>query len=140
MGGFVGANTGTITRSHATGNASAEGTLTVAGGFAGFNLGDITLAYATGNVTVGNAGIAGGFVGVNMRLRSTRLTRTAAVTGGSNSYVGGFVGVNVGDSSTPFAGSITQSYALGPVTRRQFEHRGRVSRHSILAGSIRSTR
>ena len=98
LGGLVGANDATISRSIASG--AVAGSVYV-GGFAGLNSGTITQSYATGAVTLNNPSATAG--------------ASNTINGSLTLFAGGFVGVN-GNASTGFPGTITQSYATGSVT------------------------
>ncbi len=116
VGGFVGHNEGTITRSYATGAASAEAFV---GGFAGYNEGTITRSYATGSATGVETGgeyegsRIGGFVGLNEK---TGLITDSYSRGASKGVdpVGGFVGANAAWENEH--GTIINSYSTGLVT------------------------
>ena len=118
-GGLVGVNVGgsSIANSSAAGNVSG-GAFTWAGGLVGQNgffnpansSGTITNSFATGNVSVaGLDSAAGGLVGSNVpgsTITGSHATGAVAASGGATA--GGFVGEN--------HGTITTSYATGPVT------------------------
>ena len=87
VGGLVGFNQGTITRSHATGTITA--TNYIAGGLVGSNYGTVQYSYATGAVHATDM-MAGGLVGDNTSARIDHSYSTGAVTGGDS--VGGLVG------------------------------------------------
>lgn len=101
VGGLVGANTGAITNSYATGSVSGGA---VIGGLVGYNNGNITNAYVTGNVS-GNQYV-GGLVGETHGSITNTYT-TGSVSGGSD--IGGLVGIK-------YAGNITNSYSTARVT------------------------
>ena len=127
-GGLVGYNytNGTIIDSFATGTVSATGANATIGGLAGANgqedavsnynstlsSGTIINAYATGAVSdSGDAGYVGGLVGYNI-VGITNAHATGSVLGAGN--VGGLVGHN-SNVFFQFVGTITNSYASGPV-------------------------
>jgi subtilisin family serine protease len=131
-GGLVAINGGLVSNSHATGNVTVDDG--IAGGFVGINAGKVTLSSATGDVTSSGSGLLGGFVGLNAG-EINQTYATGAVTGGAGTVAGGFaalnftlpVSIDFGNESAgakPNAagfpnidfGSISQSYALGPVT------------------------
>ncbi|MGH6769953.1 MAG: S8 family serine peptidase [Xanthobacteraceae bacterium] len=130
-GGLLGLNLGSVTGSKATGNVSIDSG--IAGGFAAINAGLIQLSSATGNVSSSSFAMLGGFVGMNAGAINQTYA-TGAVTGGDGSIAGGFVGLNLAlpvdlnfsggshasarSASLPNVdpGTISQSYALGPVT------------------------
>ncbi|HML42789.1 MAG TPA: GLUG motif-containing protein, partial [Hyphomicrobium zavarzinii] len=87
VGGLVGFNQGTITRSHATGTITA--TNYIAGGLVGSNYGTVQFSYATGVVHAASM-MAGGLVGDNTDGRIDYSYSTGSVTGGDS--VGGLVG------------------------------------------------
>jgi filamentous hemagglutinin family protein len=109
IGGLVGHNNyGTISQSYATG--VVIGSMNV-GGLAGSNFGTIqNVSYATGNVS-GRISV-GGLVGGNSGNVSQSYA-TGAVTGidipTGSQYIGGLIGFHQ-------IGSVTDSYATGPVT------------------------
>ncbi|MCZ8170299.1 MAG: hypothetical protein O9272_01020, partial [Brevundimonas sp.] len=102
VGGLVGVNAGTITRSYVTG--AVTGDIRV-GGLAGDNSTGGTIADAHATATVSGVLFVGGLVGLNFN-DVMRSYATGSVTG-SNSEIGGLVGRNVG--------IISQSYATGEV-------------------------
>ena len=104
--GFIG--TGGAIRNLGVTGASIVGGSYV-GALAGYNYGTITDSYATGSVTGDPAvtGNVGGLVGYN--IGGAILRSHAAVTVNGPQSVGGLVGGN-------YQGSITDSYATGPVT------------------------
>jgi hypothetical protein len=102
VGGITGDSTGTITSCHFNGSVNGFGPV---GGLAGCNnRGLITSCYATGTVTGDDR--AGGLVGHNYFGTITFCYATGTVSRGG--YVGGLVGLN--------EGTITSSYAIGPVS------------------------
>jgi len=132
VGGLVGINDGSITRSYSTGMVTGneyvgglvgtiqwEGGITMiystctvtgdeyVGGLVGNNDGSITISYSTG--TVKGDEYAGGLVGLNGGNITTSYS-TGMVTG--NMRVGGLVGFNGGGDLN---GSITSSYSIGVV-------------------------
>ncbi len=123
-GGLVGINTKDITQSHATRNV--RGTESKLGGLVGINNGSIERSYAEGEVSNGGAGTRpseiGGLVGDNNGRIETSYA-TGRVVGGN--YVGGLVGINDGAS-----GSIERSYATGRVDATRNDRGG-------LSGSSR---
>ena len=141
VGGLVGGNTGTITRSHSTGvvsgnrsigglvgnhfagsiaqcwsSATIRGNRDAIGGLAGDNVGTITMSYSTGDVTGDN--VVGGLVGSNMRT-ITMSYSTGDVTG--NSQVGGLAGEHIAlyDMMEDVIGVITACYSTGVVNGNQ---------------------
>jgi hypothetical protein len=99
---------GMIVSSSAIGTVTG-GDNTKAGGLTGVNLANAIVldSFATSNVTIGNAGFAGGFAGVNNG-SITNSHATGAVSGGNASILGGLVAMNLG--------SIDPSYATGNVS------------------------
>ena len=99
VGGLVGSNKGTITKSYSTATVSGSGSV---GGLVGNNAAGavIKLSYATGNVLSGVN--AGGFAGFNSGTIESSYA-TGRVNG--SSQTGGFVGYN--------GATITNSYATG---------------------------
>ncbi|TRL41224.1 GLUG motif-containing protein [Rhizobium straminoryzae] len=130
--GLVAVNSGTITGSYATGNASgglysgglvavnsgdisntfATGAVngtTYAGGLVGRNNADISESYGTGNVSAGS--YAGGFVGYNDGAVSNSYS-TGSASGAT--YGGGFIGyLNSGPVTASFWNTSTSGSALG---------------------------
>ena len=110
IGGLVGDNDGSISRSHATGDVGGR---FYVGGLVGTNRRIISESYATGNID-GLLDSIGGLVGQN-----TRTVDNTSVGSITNSYATGnvsgrrFIGGLIGDN---FRGSITNSYATGPTT------------------------
>jgi hypothetical protein len=108
VGGLVGNNQGTVTRSYVTGNVTGRNNV---GGLVGTGGPHSTVTrsfYATGKVT-GRSSV-GGLVGANRGTVSDSYS-TGRVTGRNN--VGGLVGANRGPG-----GTVTRSYATGNVTGR----------------------
>ena len=99
VGGLVGSNSGTITKSYSTATVSGNGSV---GGLVGNNAAGavIKLSYATGNVLSGVN--VGGFAGFNSGTIESSYA-TGRVNG--SSQTGGFVGYN--------GATITNSYATG---------------------------
>lgn len=114
VGGLVGRNDGTVTRSFATGNVIGKNNV---GGFVGQNFWVIASSIATGNVT-GSGSAVGGFVGFNnpgnitLVASITGSSATGNVTGGID--VGGFAGRN--GTPTNGTGKLDGVTALGNVT------------------------
>ncbi|NKJ50665.1 filamentous hemagglutinin [Burkholderia sp. SG-MS1] len=116
IGGLVGDNEGTVTRSWST---AAVGSTGVAGGLVGLNGGLISQSYATGSTAGSAHGVPGGLVGVNDGVISQ-----SYATGAVSSYptscsfcmIGGagLVNENYGQ------GIIEQSFATGRVTQYNF--------------------
>jgi hypothetical protein len=108
-GGLVGANTGTISQSHATGVVFGE----VVGGLAGVNVGAavITQSYATGAaIASGPYAYAGGLVGSNgSKIMQSYATGEAETYGDSDNHAGGLAGNSGNDRA------ISQSYSTGQV-------------------------
>ncbi len=147
VGGLVGDNTGTISRSFATGSATTVGDdarFSRVGGLVGSSSGEITQAYATGAVNVSsNNSHGGGLVGENSGSISIAYA-TGDVTETQNdtsNRVAGFVATNSGSISDAYStgnvtlkldgqpsagfvayhsGSITNSYSTGSV-KREFQ-------------------
>jgi hypothetical protein len=116
VGGLVGKNYGSITRSHSTGTITAVGPV---GGLVGSNWGSIT-ASNSGGIVVGECGSgfwpAGGLVGENAGSITSSYS-TATVTGCD--LVGGLVGNNYiapGIGGLTHPGSIAMSYSSGVVS------------------------
>ena len=105
VGGLVGWNAvgGTVSDSSATG--SVDGSNQNVGGLVGFNAGTVTESATTGDVS-GNTDV-GGLAGENDAGTVTDSSATGSVTG--HRYVGGLVGNND-------AGTVTSSSATGSVT------------------------
>jgi hypothetical protein len=103
-GGLVGANSGLVTESYATGNISGT---TEIGGLVGRNSDIVERSYATGNVSANR--VVGGLVGQNGLADAVVRDSyaTGSVAGGSK--VGGLAGLN-SDSL------VESSYATGDVT------------------------
>ena len=101
VGGLVGANSGTVSNSYATGTVIGN---TEVGGLVGGNAGTVSNSYATGSVTgVTNVG---GLVGFNYNGTINNSYATGTVIG--NTEFGGLVG---GNDDT-----VSNSYATGSVT------------------------
>ncbi len=119
IGGFVGANIGTIQNSTASGAASGGSDSNI-GGFVGVNLGSIGPASANGPVSAtGTGNVVGGFVGTNFgTIDQTTATGPISAPGADN-IVGGVAGanaqfVNVPSGQLPFpGGTITNSSGPG---------------------------
>jgi filamentous hemagglutinin family protein len=121
--GVSAGTTGTVTRSHATGNVSGSGANV--GGLVGLNGGGIYGSYATGAVAGGNE--VGGLVGLNGGWNGTYRGGEYAKGGITGSFatgsvkgatdVGGLVGFNGGgNGSYGDIGIVNDSYASGMVT------------------------
>jgi filamentous hemagglutinin family protein len=121
--GISAGNTGTVTRSHATGSVSGSGANI--GGLVGLNGGGIFSSYATGGVAGGNE--VGGLVGLNGGWNGTYRGGEGSKGGITGSFatgsvkgatdVGGLVGFNGGgNGSYGIIGTVSNSYASGTVT------------------------
>jgi len=97
VGGLVGANSGIISRSFATGAVTGPATV---GGFVGLNDGTITQSYATGAVSLNNPSATAG--------------SSNNINGSLTLFAGGFAAVNGARGGNP--GTISQSYATGSVS------------------------
>ncbi|RVU11965.1 GLUG motif-containing protein, partial [Methylobacterium oryzihabitans] len=117
VGGLVGYNVGTVSRSYAVGAVTSFDRSSLSlGGLVGANSGTVSRSYAAGAVTgtsTGTVNSMGGLVGLNGTGGTVSQSySTSAVTGsttGSSVSVGGLVGQNYG-------GSVIQSYATGAVS------------------------
>lgn len=116
-GGLIGMNTGTVTRSFASGAVNCE---FVCGGLAGMNGGGypsdnyiISRSFSTGNVSAG-AGGAGGLVGANL---SGVIVDAYAIGSTSGNGAGGLVATNTTEAGF---GGVARSYATGAVTGSQY--------------------
>ena len=102
MGGLVGTNTGSITRSSATSNTTALG-LTLSsygGGLVGNNRGTISRSYARGSVT---GFTVGGLAGHNQNHSNGVIQESyAAVSLSGAGNRGGLTGLNLGSVSTSY--------------------------------------
>ena len=112
VGGLAGANAGTISASHASGNIhTGGGDNDRAGGLVGVNqsTGRIRASYAEGKLedAGGNRAALGGLVGRNDRgeIVASYSAVDSNVRAGTFNFVGGFVGIN--------NGTIRASYAIG---------------------------
>jgi len=109
VGGLVGLNRGSVSRSYATGTV-VGGDSAYVGGLVGVNFGSLSSSYSTGAVAGGDSSVVGGGVGV---IDSSPLGvvsnsyATGQVTGGDSSSVGGFIGNH--------NGSVSDSYSTGTV-------------------------
>ena len=115
VGSLVGANSGSISNSYATGSINGTSSFSDVGGLAGANYGSISNSYSTVNVS-GSSGVVGGLVGFNYKfgtVSNSYATGSVSVTG---SYVGGLVGIN----NNSFGGMVINSYATGKVTGNNY--------------------
>ena len=126
LGGLVGDNYGSISKSYATGSVSSGDGSYSLGGLVGNNSGSINNSYATGGVSDGdNSYDLGGLVGENSGSINNSYA-TGGVSGGDNSYyLGGLVGYNVmmGEVSSSFwdvqtSGQSTSSGGIGLSTEQ----------------------
>jgi hypothetical protein len=92
VGGFIGANVGTILNCYSTGNASA-GKSSFVGGFVGNNFSPISSSYSTGSPSAPRGGRLGGFLGNNFTTVSEDYWDTT--TSGTDVGVGGGDGSGV---------------------------------------------
>ncbi len=109
VGGLVGKNDRIVTNSYATGAVTGKNNV---GGLVGDNDNNgIAVGYATGNVTGNNR--IGGFVGENRRIMTTVVGYATGNVTGDNS-VGGFVGWNNGRSVHGYArGAVSGDNSVG---------------------------
>jgi filamentous hemagglutinin family protein len=126
IGALAGQNNGTVTNVAVLSGSVSGGSFSGigAGGLIGQNAGSITGSSAKVTVTVGDASnggslnIAGGLVGSNLGSIANS-SSTSSVSGGAFSFVGGLAGQNglscAGNCSSA-VGSISDSYASGPVS------------------------
>jgi len=104
-GGLIGLNTGTVIRSHATGNIVGGAYV---GGLIGQNeSGLVTQSYATGSIDALH--YAGGLVAYHVAGEITDDYATGAISGDAPAYLGGLVGLGGGKSL------IERSYATGTI-------------------------
>ena len=90
IGGLVGLNSGNISQSWASGNASG---LVKIGGLVGHNTGNISQSWASGNAYgTGSGGEIGGLVGLNTGNISQSWTNGTVTGTRNNAYVGGLIG------------------------------------------------
>jgi filamentous hemagglutinin family protein len=94
IGGLVGLNGGTITRSYSSGSVSSSSGDYV-GGLVGYNENNISYAYSTGMVSGSN--VVGGLVGETDSGTISDAYSTGAVSG-SGSGIGGLLGASAGGS------------------------------------------
>src|SRR5579862_3534414 len=108
VGGLVGENGNSISRSSSSAAVSNSGKHHSIGGLAGGSGGNFAIdsSFATGPVTAGNGAYAGGFVGI-LDGAVTNSYATGPVSAGTDSLVGGFAG-------EAFLGNAT-SYSTGAV-------------------------
>jgi hypothetical protein len=108
VGGLVGANSGTVSNSYATGNMTAS--FDCVGGLIGLTAGIVNNSYSTGTVTGDRC--VGGLVGYNGGTDFAATVNgsysTGTVTG--SEYVGGLVGFNMEGCT------VSHSYSIGTVT------------------------
>ncbi|HEY8696639.1 MAG TPA: hypothetical protein VIM02_03395 [Rhizomicrobium sp.] len=97
VGGFIGANGGTILNCYSTGNASA-GKSSFVGGFVGNNFSSIGSSYSTGSPSAPRGGRLGGFLGNNFTTVSDDYWDTT--TSGTDVGVGGGDGSGVAGLTT----------------------------------------
>jgi hypothetical protein len=120
VGGLVGRNSGTISKSYTTGSVTGTAGNTnglngiAVGGVAGWNFGTITQSYSAASVGSPGTGadlggISGGNDGTISLSYSTGSVSSIPVSNTDNFSLGGLVGRNK-------TGSITQSYAMGSIT------------------------
>jgi Bacterial Ig domain/Immunoglobulin I-set domain/The GLUG motif len=120
VGGLVGRNSGTISKSYTTGSVTGTAGNTnglngiAVGGVAGWNFGTITQSYSAASVGSPGTGadlggISGGNDGIISFSYSTGSVSSIPVSNTDNFSLGGLVGRNK-------TGSITQSYATGSIT------------------------
>ncbi|MDE5852710.1 MAG: hypothetical protein K2G97_01555 [Oscillospiraceae bacterium] len=105
-GGFIGRNTGFVTKCRSTGTSTGE---EYVGGFCGENIGKISNSNSSGNATAStkkHINHCGGFVGINENGTISDCISVGSVIG--QEYVGGFVGIN-----TTFMSKITSCTASG---------------------------
>ncbi len=102
-GGFTGSSSGTIDNCSSTGAVS--GSSDYAGGFAGWSNGDITDCHSTGSVS-GTGIDVGGLIGYNDGGTVSNCYSTGSVNGTGNN-VGGLIGDNTG--------AVSMSYSTGNV-------------------------
>ena len=101
VGGLVGENIGTITKSYSTASVSGDESV---GGLVGHNRRTITYCYSTGSVSAADR-IVGGLVGKSSHIINNCYS-TGSVSG--DEYVSGLVGWN--------AGLVTNCYSTGSVS------------------------
>ena len=106
VGGLLGANDGTVTRSYATGSATAADGIgfSLSGGLLGFSDGPVVDCYALGATSIGARWGIGGLIGSNGYSVATSYS-TGAPTATSGAYIGGSLGY---DGST--SGSLSDLY------------------------------
>ncbi|MDR0476567.1 MAG: filamentous hemagglutinin N-terminal domain-containing protein [Desulfobulbaceae bacterium] len=113
-GGFVGENSGTISRSYSTGAVTTGDYSDTTGGFVGGNAGTISNSYSTGAVTTGTppggGSETGGFVGASSgEIFDSYSTGKVSVGIGDGGFVDSTVGGFVGENSNKW-GTISNSY------------------------------
>jgi len=116
VGGLVGGNAGTVTKSYSSGIVTGDG------GLVGANMGDVTYCYSTASV-IGSSRV-GGLVGLNDRGTVMNSYAAGNVTG-HHTDVGGLVGTNWGVVRKSYSsGRVIGELAVGglvggdmPVTR-----------------------
>jgi hypothetical protein len=74
-----------------------------AGGLIGATTGDVKWSFATGTVIAGDNGIAGGLIGESLGGHITETYATGFTEGGVNSVVGGLIGHNQGPVSASYS-------------------------------------
>ncbi|WP_321777357.1 GLUG motif-containing protein [Sulfurimonas sp.] len=107
-GGLVGENDGTLSRSYSTGSVSGN---FFVGGLVGTNSGTLSRSYSTGSVSGTDS--TGGLVGANHGTISKSYS-TGSVSGTVS--VGGLVGMN--------RGTISKSYSTGRVSGTEYDYTG----------------
>ncbi|MCL2797689.1 MAG: InlB B-repeat-containing protein [Firmicutes bacterium] len=123
VGGLVGYNSGTIDRSYATSNITANTMVAsaqlYAGGLVGYSNGVITNCYANGNVTAtsGDGATAGGLIGCGA-VQITNCYATGIVSATSTD-IGQFAGfATAGGLVGSMSGKATNCYAKGEVNAK----------------------
>ena len=111
VGGLVGGNAGTVSKSYSTGSVTGDN---IIGGLVGYNyFGTVSNSYFTGSVTGSGSGVwgsaVGGLVGANYGYSTVSNSYSTSSVTGYDFGIGGLVGVNAG-------GNVSNSYATGSAT------------------------